>query len=211
MRAIGSDIMKLIYTIGHSNYDTDYFMSLLFKFKVNTIVDVRSVPFSKYVPHFNKDNIKGLLNNFGIHHIYMGEELGIIKDNPSLLSKEGYLDFDKVKETELFQKGITRINAGFSKGYTIAIMCTEKDPIDCHRSILIGWELHKEKHEITHILTDGSLETHWEFESRLVNMYFPLKMQQDLFSIIAPPESEDEILYKAYKLRNKDIGYRPGK
>jgi len=203
--------MRFIYTIGHSNYNRDYFMELLFKFKVNTIVDIRSVPFSKYVPHFNKDNIKSLLNNYGIHHVYMGEELGIIKDNNSLLSKDGYLDFEKVKETELFKNGIIRIRDGFSKGYTIAIMCTEKDPIDCHRSILIGRELHKQKYAIVHILTDGRTETHTQFEGRLLNMYFPIKMQQDLFSIIEPSENEAEILNKAYMLRNRDIGYRPEK
>ncbi len=203
--------MRMIYTIGHSNYDCDYFMELLFKFKINTVVDVRSVPFSKYVPHFNKDNIKNLLNNYGIHHVYMGEELGIIKDNSSLLSKDGYLDYEKVKETVLFKNGIIRIRDGFSKGYTIAIMCTEKDPIDCHRSILIGRELHKEKYDIVHILFDGSMETQIQLEGRLLNMYFPVKMQQDLFNIIEPYKSEDEILNKAYKLRNIDIGYRPGK
>jgi uncharacterized protein (DUF488 family) len=201
--------MRSIYTIGHSNYDSDYFMALLFKFKVNTVVDVRSVPFSKYVPHFNKDNIKRLLNNYGIHHVYMGEELGIIRNNPSILAKEGYVDFDKVSETAPFQSGITRIIDGLSKGYTIIIMCTEKDPIDCHRSILIGRELHKKKYDIVHILTDGSMETHTQFEGRLLNMYFPLKMQQDLFSIIEPSKSEEEILNKAYNLRNRDIGYRP--
>lgn len=203
--------MRMIYTIGHSNYDCDYFMALLLKFKINTVVDVRSVPFSKYVPHFNKDNIKNLLNNYGIHHVYMGEELGIIKDNSSLLSKDGYLDYEKVKETVLFKNGIIRIRDGFSKGYTIAIMCTEKDPIDCHRSILIGRELHKEKYSIAHVLFDGSMETQIQLEGRLLNMYFPVKMQQDLFSIIEPNKSEDEILNKAYKLRNIDIGYRPGK
>lgn len=203
--------MRIIYTIGHSNYDSDYFMQLLLKYKVNTVVDVRSVPFSKYVPHFNKDNIKRLLNSYGIYHIYMGEELGIISNANSLLSKDGYVDFEKVRETELFQNGITRISEGFSKGYTIIIMCTEKDPIDCHRSILIGRELHKKKYDIVHILTDGSMETHTQFEDRLLNMYFPLKMQQDLFSLIEPPESEVDILNKAYKLRNRDIGYRPGK
>ena len=203
--------MRMIYTIGHSNYDSDYFMELLLKFKINTVVDVRSVPFSKYVPHFNKDNIKTLLNKHGIHHVYMGEELGIIRDNNSLLSKDGYVDFEKVSETKLFKNGIERIRHGFSKGYSIIIMCTEKDPIDCHRSILIGRELHKEKYDIAHILTDGSMETHTEFEGRLLSMYFPIKMQQDLFSIIEPSESKEEILDKAYKLRNRDIGYRPGK
>lgn len=203
--------MSFIYTIGHSNYDSNYFMEMLLKFKVNTVVDVRSVPFSKYVPHFNKDNIKTLLNNYGIHHIYMGEELGIIKDDDCLLSKDGYLDFEKVKKTNLFKNGIARIIDGFSKGYTIAIMCTEKDPMNCHRSILIGRELHNEKYTIAHILTDGSMETHAQFEERLINMYFPIKMQQDLFSIIEPAENESEFLNNAYVLRNRDIGYRPVK
>ena len=203
--------MRMIYTIGHSNYDSDYFIGLLLKFKINTVVDVRSVPFSRYVPHFNKDNIKRLLNSYGIHHIYMGAELGIIKNNNSLLSEEKYLDFRKVKEMDFFINGIRRIRDGFSKGYTIVIMCTEKDPIDCHRSILIGRELHEENYNIAHILTDGSIESHADLEARLLDMYFPIKMQQDLFNIIEPYESEGEIINKAYKLRNRDIGYRPEK
>ncbi|QGU93996.1 DUF488 family protein [Clostridium bovifaecis] len=197
--------MKELYTIGHSSHNLNYFLYLLRKFRVNSVVDIRSVPFSKYVPHFNKDKLKNFLSLNHIYYIYMAKEFGLIQEDISLFHPEGYLDFNKMAKTELFKRGIQRLKIGVDKGYKIAIMCAEKDPLDCHRSILISPALIKEGYSVTHILPDSKIETHKEFEDRLLNLYFPQTPQQNFFHLISQDNSKYKLLNMAYILRNKDI------
>jgi uncharacterized protein (DUF488 family) len=197
----------MIYTIGHSSHDNIYFLQLLEKFNINCIVDIRSVPFSKYVPHFNKNVIKKFLNFHNLHYVYMADEFGAIRQDTNLFHPKGYLDFEIVKHTKSFRNGIDRLNAGISKGYIISLMCTEKDPLDCHRSIMIAPELTKDNFLVNHILPDGNIETQQELEDRLLKLYFPTHIQQDLFSTIENNDKKD-LLEKAYRLRNSDIGHR---
>ena len=197
--------MKEIYTIGHSSHTSDYFLHLLRKFNINSVVDIRSVPFSKYVPHFNKDEIKNFLNLNHIYYIYMAREFGIVQEDPKLFHPDGYLDFNRIRKAEFFIKGIERLEAGMDKGYKIAIMCAEKDPIDCHRSILISPVLAREGYSVVHILPDGKRETHDEFENRLLRLYFPQTPQQNFFHIIEGENNKKTLMNLSYALRNKDL------
>lgn len=199
--------MKLIYTIGHSSHDNIYFLELLRKYNINCIVDIRSVPFSKYVPHFNKNVIKKFLNFNNINYVYMADEFGSVHEDKNLFNQKGYLDFEIVKHTKSFKDGIVRLNVGIDKQYIISLMCTEKDPLDCHRSIMIAPELVKNEFTVHHILPDGSIETQQELEKRLLQLYFPTHIQQDLFST-NEKNIEKDLLEKAYRLRNSDIGHR---
>ena len=199
--------MKIIYTIGHSSHDNIYFLQLLKKYNIDCIVDIRSVPFSKYVPHFNKNVIKKFLTFHRIQYIYMADEFGAIREDKNLFSPKGYLDFDVIKHTKVFKDGIKRLNVGIDKGYTISLMCAEKDPLNCHRSIMIAPELTKNNFLVNHILPDGNIETQDSLEKRLLNLYFPTHEQQDLFSI-SEEKNKNDLLEKAYRLRNADIGYR---
>lgn len=175
--------MNKIYTIGHSSHDLQYFLSLLKLHNINTIVDIRSVPFSNYVPHFNKDIIKSSLNKNNILCIYMGIELGINQEN-LMLYTNNILDYNKVIVSPNFTTGIERLKNGIFKGYNIAIMCTEKDPIDCHRSILIGEILRHQNYSVLHILPDGRIESHDKFLNRLIEIYYPDSHQQSIFQLI---------------------------
>ena len=199
--------MKLIYTIGHSSHDNIYFLGLLRKYNINCIVDIRSVPFSKYVPHFNKNVIKKFLDSNNINYVYMADEFGAIREDKNLFNQKGYLDFEIIKYTKSFKDGIARLNTGIDKQFVICLMCTEKDPLDCHRSIMIAPELVKNEFMVNHILPDGSIETQQELEKRLLQLYFPTHIQQDLFSTIEK-NIEKDLLEKAYRLRNSDIGHR---
>lgn len=199
--------MKEIYTIGHSNHDNIYFLELLKKFNINCVIDIRSVPFSKYVPHFNKNVIKKFLNIHGIYCVYMAKEFGAIREDTNLFHPGGYLDFEKVKNTKEFRDGLQRLSKGIEKGYRIALMCTEKDPLDCHRSIMIAPELVKEGFFVTHILPDGNIESQEHLENRLLELYFPENAQQSIFSIIEGEKNRTELIIKAYKLRNADIAH----
>lgn len=199
--------MKEIYTIGHSNHDNIYFLELLRKFNINCVIDIRSVPFSKYVPHFNKNVIKKFLNVHGIYCVYMAKEFGAIREDTNLFHPEGYLDFEKIKNTKEFKDGLQRLSKGIEKGYRIALMCTEKDPLDCHRSIMIAPELVKEGFFVTHILPDGNIESQEHLENRLLELYFPENSQQSIFSIIEGEKNRTELIIKAYRLRNADIAH----
>ena len=114
------------------------------------------------------------------------------------------VDFEKVAKNEKFIKGINRIEKGLEKGYRIALMCTEKEPIECHRTILVSRNLYLKGMVILHILSDGTAVYHEKIEEELVEKYFPNRNQLSIFDM---NESID-YLKEAYKKANSDIGYR---
>lgn len=203
----GDDLMK-IYTIGHSVYDPKDFINLLRKFDINCIVDVRSTPYSKFNPTFNLENIKRMLIEAGIYYISMGKELGARRDDKSLYHKSGYLDFEKVRKDKLFHQGIDRVKDGISRDYKIALMCTEKDPFDCHRCILVAKEFYDQGYEVKNILPNGDILTQEQIEEKLIEKYFPNRFQLTIDSILGNNLSEKEMIAEAYKRRNAEIGYR---
>lgn len=198
-----------IYTVGHSTYNIDYFIKLLRINNINCIIDVRSTPYSKYGPQYNRESLKKSLNEKGIYYIYMGKEFGARRNNRELYTKEGYLDFEKTSIDTDFKDGVYRINQGINKGYRIAFMCTEKDPFDCHRCILVARQFKDAGLEVKNILPDGSCITQEEIEIRLLNKYFPDRNQVTLFNLVNNDGiSEDKLIKDAYRLRNSEIGYK---
>lgn len=198
---------NVIYTIGHSNASVEFFISLLKKYGINCLADVRSVPFSKHTPQFNQKELKGVLLKHGIKYVSMGEEFGARRSDPSLYVN-GYLDFEKTSRSTLFLKGIERINTGMKQGFCIALMCTEKDPLACHRFSLVARAFHNQGTIVKHILHDGSARTHEELEESLVFSYFPhKKFEISLFN--ADGLRDEQIIRQAYEKKNAEIGYRP--
>jgi len=200
-------IDRTLYTIGHSKHSKQYFLKLLRLNMINCIVDVRSTPFSKFSPQFNKDELKQFLNNSGVYYIHMGEEFGARQKDKKLYTTEGYLDFEKTAKSKQFIKGVDRISKGIDKGLKIAFMCTEKDPIDCHRNILVANEFYKNNYNIENILENGNHEDQKHLEKRLLDMYFPNRQQLNFIDLNKNNKTEEELIKEAYKLRNRDIGY----
>lgn len=198
--------MNKIYTIGHSSHKLEYFLHLLKRHGINCLVDVRSMPYSKYTPQYNKDDLKKFLILNGIQYIFMGKEFGARREDRSLYTAEGYLDFEKVTNSNLFNIGVERIKTGIEKDFRIALMCTERDPIDCHRSLLVAKKFHKSNYDVENILDNGELQTQVFLEKRLLDMYFPNRMQQTLFDF-EDNKNDTELISQAYRLRNRDIGY----
>ncbi len=198
--------MKEIFTIGHSSHNIEVFLGLLNRHDVNCIADVRSMPYSKYTSQYNKEGLARILKSNGILYIFLGKELGARQEDKSLYTPEGYLDFEKVSKTEIFQASIERLKTGIDKGFKVALMCSEKDPIDCHRNIMVAREFRKDSYGVSNILDDGNLQSQDIIEKRLLDMYFPDRMQPTLFDTIEK-KSEAELINDAYRLRNKDIGY----
>ena len=206
--------MKL-FTVGHSNHTIEVFVALLHKHEVTALVDVRSHPYSRYLPHFNQTPLKTALLNVGIQYVFLGRELGARPNDP-MCYVDGKALYEKIAATELFSQGIQRLLKG-AEAYTIALMCAEKDPITCHRAILVCQHLRDLKLDINHILSNGDLETHYYLEERLLKLHnlqpveVPAAIQLTLFgdisdqSIINRPR--EDLLQEAYRNQGKQIAY----
>ncbi|MFA5236804.1 MAG: DUF488 domain-containing protein [Methanoregula sp.] len=203
------------YTIGHSNHTSENFLQLLKKYTIDTLVDVRSTPFSQYQPQFNRDQLKDDIDAYNkkissesegftkatdlklsqkITYVYMGDKLGGRYDDRTLFFKNGVVDYNKVRETPKFNQGIEGLFTLIIDGKTVAIMCTEKDPLDCHRFLLVSHSLAQQKKvEIDHILADGTTISNGNLERKLVQKYRSTTTEE------------------SYKSRNLDVGYSVNK
>ena len=198
--------MKKIFTIGHSNHSLDKFYTMLKQYDINVLVDVRSVPFSKFANQFNLDKLKSFLKERGVYYIYMGRNLGARWSQKELLFDDGKVNFEKVKRTKEFQEGILRIKNGVNKGYTIALMCSEEEALNCHRFVLISPVLTEIGYQVYHIYPEYLLSQN-DLIKRMINMYKHKLMQKSLFKTVESLESDKDIVKKAFILRNKDIAY----
>jgi hypothetical protein len=132
----------------------------------------------------------------------MPEEFGARHTDPLLLTN-GRVDFDKVRKSGSFRKGVERLRHGVNKGFTIALMCAEADPLECHRFSMISFAL-KDEFDIVHILKDKSSITQYDLEGELLKKYKKKMLTSDLFQ---SAHTYDERLKAAYKLLNDEIGY----
>lgn len=195
-----------IYTVGHSNHEMDYFLELINHFGITCIVDVRSVAASAYNPQFNGTNLAGFLKSENIIYMHFAEEFGARHNDPELLDEEGKVDFEKVRKSYNFKKGVERLWKGVEKGFKIALMCSEGEPFDCHRFSMVTVALKAEGFDIYHILKDKTLQTNQELEQRLLKKYDKKIPKPNIFETQINPEQQLKV---AYRLRNKEIAYSP--
>lgn len=200
----------VIYTIGHSNHSIDYFLELLQAFPVNCLVDVRSIPASAYNPQFNRAPLSHFLRANDIGYAHFGREFGARHKDPQLLDSDGKVDFEKVQQTEAFRSGIDKLRLGIEEGYTMALMCSEADPFDCHRFAMISAALVKEGFEVLHILRDKTVKENSELEVQLLKKYEKRIPQISVQPTLYEPDiTTEEQIALGYKYRNKDIGFSP--
>jgi uncharacterized protein (DUF488 family) len=189
--------MLQLFTIGHSNHSVEQFINLLKKHDVNALCDVRSTPYSRYTPQFNRESLKNELTRHHIIYIYLGAELGPRSSDPACY-EGGKVQYGRLACTDLFKQGLSRLRKGM-KSYRIALMCAEKDPLMCHRTILVCRNLRGDDIVIRHILEDGSLEDNRDAEIRLMKQ---LKIDPaDLFS------TEADQIQRAYDLQSEKVAY----
>jgi len=206
-----------LFTIGHSNHSIEAFIALLQQHGVTALADVRSHPYSRYLPHFNQTPLKTALFDAGIRYVFLGRELGARPSDPTCYV-DGKALYERIASTELFSQGIQRILKG-AETYKIALMCAEKDPITCHRAILVGQHLREFTLDIHHILRNGNLETHQHLEERLLELH-GLKqpesiepVQLSLFNDLSLPAqsslkySTKDSIKEAYKRQGDRIAY----
>ena len=165
-----------VLTVGHSNHAPEDFLALLAQHGVTALGDVRSAPWSRFNPHFNRKALSASLSASGIAYVWLGRELGGRPDDPACY-EDGGLRYDRLARTALYRQGIERVLRGAAER-RLALMCAEKDPLHCHRALLVSRSLEDEGLEIAHILADGSLEPHDSVMDRLLAAHSP----DDLFT-----------------------------
>lgn len=158
----------LVFTIGHSNHPPDRFLDLLERHSIQAVVDVRSVPYSRFAPHFNGPEIQMLLQQRGIQYAFAGEVLGGRPSDPMCYrdgvipkGKADYLslvDYPAIAQQRWFQRGVQRL-LDIAATRATAIMCSEENPVRCHRHHLIEGSLRERGATVVHIRRDGALET----------------------------------------------------
>jgi uncharacterized protein (DUF488 family) len=197
-----------LYTIGHSNHSLEVFIDLLKQHHITAVADVRSHPYSRYLSHFNKSELQISLEKENITYVFLGQELGARPNNEDCYIN-GKAVYEKIANTALFQEGIQRVLKGVTK-YRVALMCAEKDPLTCHRTILVCQQLKSYNLEIKHILPTGKLESHEDLENRLLDKQGFYQLQLSLFDVIdtSPPSlDKEQCLQQAYQKQGENIAY----
>lgn len=190
----------IVFTIGHSTHTLERLVELLVPYGITAVCDVRSKPYSRINPQFNREELEQALSVCGIAYRFMGKELGARSDDPACYVR-GRVSYQRLAETDLFKRGIKRVLRGLKENFRLVLMCAEKEPLECHRSILIARYLTMLDVEIKHIHADGHLETHVDALNRLTRILnLP---EHDMFS------SREELLADAYRRQEERIAYVP--
>jgi uncharacterized protein (DUF488 family) len=186
-----------LYTIGHSTHGRERFSALLEQARVNAIADVRSSPFSPHFPHFSQSELKRWLKHESVSYVFLGKELGGRPGNPALF-RNGVADYEAMAATSAFTEGLERLIKG-AESHRIAMMCSEHDPVDCHRCLLVARRLAERGLTVGHIMPRGEILSHEQIEERLLKLE---ELSADDFFAPRP-----ERLANAYRQRNMKVAY----
>jgi uncharacterized protein (DUF488 family) len=189
--------MSELFTIGHSVHTVEHFVELLKRHDITALCDVRSSPYSRFSPQFNREALKDEMALQHIFYIYLGAELGPRSSDPTCYIN-GKVQYNRLAAKETFQQGLSRLRKGMAT-HRIILMCAEKDPLTCHRMLLICRHMRGVDIAIRHVLEDGTLEENRDTERRLMTL---LKIDsEDLFS------TEAEQIERAYDIQGGKVAY----
>jgi uncharacterized protein (DUF488 family) len=194
--------MKEVFTIGHSNHAIEHFLGLLTAHGITLVADVRSNPYSEYSPQFNRELMQQKLRGAGVEYVFLGRELGARRTEEGCYV-DGRAKYDVIRGLPAFRSGLDRVFQETER-HRVSILCSEADPLTCHRTILVCPEL-KALHpdiKITHILGDGTMESHEHAEKRLIRLH---KLQPELFGEL---NSTSGLIERAYDMQAERIAYK---
>jgi uncharacterized protein (DUF488 family) len=157
-----------ILTIGHSRHTLERFLALLREAEVTAVADVRSAPMSRFAPHFNKKALAESLAAQGVEYVFLGKELGGRPERVEMYT-QGVADYEKMAASPEFRAGLARLKEAAER-YRLAVMCSEADPLGCHRCLLVGRVLAEAGHDVDHILPSGEIASRVEIEDRLLQL-----------------------------------------
>lgn len=186
-----------VLTIGHSNHLIERFVALLRQHGVTAVADVRSKPYSRFNPQFSRQALERALRDADISYAFLGKELGARSEDPACYDN-GRVSYDRLSRTDLFREGLDRVKKG-AVVHKIALMCAEKEPLECHRTLLVSQALVRDGVSVAHILADGRLESHRDSLIRLLAVVgLPA---EDLF------KSQDELIEQACMKQEIRVAY----
>lgn len=186
-----------VFTIGHSTHSAEAFLALLRQHGIEALADVRSSPFSRFNPQFNRESLEQSLKAAGIRYVFLGKELGARSEDRSCYIN-GRVQYGRLAQTALFQSGLDRVLQGAAK-YRLTLMCAEKEPLECHRTLLVAKALADRGHPVLHIHADGHLETHQAAMERLFDLTGVPR--EDFF------RSKEELMAEALERQEKQVAY----
>lgn len=192
---------KQCFTIGYGDYPIDRFITFLQNISIDLIIDVRSSPYSRFNPHFNRENLDKSLKERDIQYQFMGDRLGGRYTDPGLLFPDGTVDYRKVRDTQRFREGISQLLSIIASGKTISLMCAEKEPERCHRFALISPVLQSKGISVIHIRPEMMLQVNEDLEREQVNSFFDTSQ----VSITGDPVNFIDLMYERV---NREIAFK---
>lgn len=156
-----------LFSIGHGTRPIEDFIRLLKAYNIDYIADLRSTPYSRFNPQYNRPPLVLALEKHGIRYVYMGDELGGRPNDPACYDANGKLDFEFVIHQTYFKRGIHRLQQALDRNLRIALLCSESRPDQCHRSRIVGKALAQLQIYIQHIDETGKIKDqkalHWTY------------------------------------------------
>jgi len=186
-----------VFTIGHSNHTFEKFSELLRLPEIAVVADVRSAPYSRSHPDFNREFLKTKLAEAGIEYVFLGRELGARPEGAQFY-RQGRVQYRVLAQSPLFRAGLGRVLEG-AQTQRLALLCAEKEPLECHRTLLVARELVAMGASVVHIHADGALETYSDAMKRLIKILG--LSEQDLF------RGKDEMIADACAMQEERIAY----
>ncbi|HLJ92503.1 MAG TPA: DUF488 domain-containing protein [Gemmataceae bacterium] len=197
-----------LYSIGHSNHSLDHFMHLLDRARVTAVADVRSQPFSQWLPHFNRPELERELRLRGVGYAFAGHQLGGRPAQVNVYNGEGQVDYERVRATAEFQEGLDALCAAGEQD-TVAMLCSEEDPLNCHRGLMIAPALVERGILPAHVRGDGTIESTVEFEERLLRETgVGTGILDGLFASMLSGSERSELLAEAYRVQARRRAFR---
>ncbi len=147
-----------LYSVGHSSHPFERFLELLSEYEIEVVADVRTSPYSRYSPQFDQRDLRYGLREVGLHYMFLGKTLGGRPEGDRFYDSEGHISYGRVAKTDWFRLGLNRLREGGAK-FRTAMLCSEEDPKDCHRFLLVTRALHTVGEKVSHIRGDGSLQS----------------------------------------------------
>ncbi len=192
--------VRTIYSIGYGMRSQEGFLNTIGMMGIDTVVDVRSTPRSRFTPQFDADTLYETLIDKGLGYYIAGERLGGRPADFSLYDSKGRVDWQALTESEPYKEGIEAVKKLSAEGHIVAIVCAEGDPLYCHRFGTVSRTLAEEGFNLKHILPNGEVVSHEDMEWRLVESY-------DRKGLL-PQEKYSGKLAEAYRILNSERGFR---
>ncbi|HTU92486.1 MAG TPA: DUF488 domain-containing protein [Gemmataceae bacterium] len=205
--ALAADAVRLV-SVGHSNHDWPGFVALVRRAGVTALADVRSSPYSGRYPHFNRESLACGLRDEEIAYVFLGDLLGGRPSQPSLYDDDGRVNYEQVRQSEAFQRGLEQLTHAL-EGNTVAFLCSEEDPLQCHRGLMIAPALSERGLPPHHLRKDGSLESNEQMERRLLRETgVGTGLFDGLFAATLTEEDRRFLLAEAYRCQARRKAYQ---